>query len=189
MHGGEAGEGEEGQAHGRAAAGVDGPAALSKAWAHAEHCLPLDDVVRREVWEGSIPIRIELAKQDVCDFEQPMPFYMQVRVPGSHGGAATRLPRASSTPSFALCARCRLSTCEHGRGPFGYVWEPCDFPSCGLQAPRMAYLPLALTAAKAYFANYVMQSSNLDRSPASTIIVICDAGRPDSCPCPLFSAV
>ena len=185
MHGGEAGEGEQDQAHGRATAGVDGPAALSKAWAHAEHCLPLDDVVRREVWEGSIPIRIELAKQDVCDFEQPMPFYLQVSVPGSRGGAAVRLPRISSTPSFALCA----APCEPGRGPLGYVWEPCDFPSCGRQAPRMAYLPLALTAAKAYFANYVMQSSNLDRSPATTTTVICDPGRPDACPFPFFSAV
>jgi hypothetical protein len=77
------------------------------AWCNAEHCLPLDDVVRREVWDGSIPIRLELAKQDVSTFEPPMPFY--------------------------------------------------------LQAPRMAYLPLALAAAKAYFANYVPSVSCTDR--------------------------
>mmetsp|Transcript_13908 Transcript_13908/g.20232 ORF Transcript_13908/g.20232 Transcript_13908/m.20232 type:complete len:326 (+) Transcript_13908:89-1066(+) len=86
---------------------VDSAAALAKAWCNAEHCLPLDDVVRREVWDGSIPIRLELAKQDVSTFEPPMPFY--------------------------------------------------------LQAPRMAYLPLALAAAKAYFANYVPSVSCTDR--------------------------
>ncbi len=64
-------------------------------------------MVRREVWDGSIPIRLELAKQDVSTFEPPMPFY--------------------------------------------------------LQAPRMAYLPLALAAAKAYFANYVPSVSCTDR--------------------------
>jgi hypothetical protein len=77
-HGGDPPAGEDRTHGGGAAAAGDGSGALSKAWAQAEHCLPLDDVVRREVWEGSIPIRIELAKQDVCDFEQPMPFYLQV---------------------------------------------------------------------------------------------------------------
>jgi autophagy-related protein 5 len=94
-------------AHATAAAAVDSAAALSKAWCNAEHCLPLDDVVRREVWEGSIPIRLELASQDVSTFEPPMPFY--------------------------------------------------------LQAPRMAYLPMALAAAKTYFANYVPSVSCTER--------------------------
>ena len=123
MHGGEAGEGEQDQAHGRATAGVDGPAALSKAWAHAEHCLPLDDVVRREVWEGSIPIRIELAQQDVCDFEQPMPFYMQVRLLGYHIGALARLSLfVLAACLHSVCVRHRLSTCPRSKDrSFGYA--------------------------------------------------------------------
>ena len=47
------GEGDGGAreaAHGSAVVG--GSAALQKAWCNAEHCLPLDDVVRREVWDG-----------------------------------------------------------------------------------------------------------------------------------------
>jgi hypothetical protein len=81
MQGGEGGyaDGEEGAAHVKAAA-LDSSAALQRAWCNAEHCLPLDDVVRREVWDGSIPIRLELAKQDVSTFEPPMPFYLQVLV-------------------------------------------------------------------------------------------------------------
>ncbi|EKX48999.1 hypothetical protein GUITHDRAFT_162213 [Guillardia theta CCMP2712] len=50
---------------------------LRGAWREAEHLLPLDEVVRKEVWEGSIPIRVELARQDVSTFEAPMPFYVQ----------------------------------------------------------------------------------------------------------------
>ena len=81
MQGGEVGyaDGEEVAAHVKAAA-LDNSAALQRAWCNAEHCLPLDDVVRREVWDGSIPIRLELAKQDVSTFEPPMPFYLQVLV-------------------------------------------------------------------------------------------------------------
>lgn len=103
-HGSEPPVGEDRTHGGGVAAAGDGSGALSKAWSQAEHCLPLDDVVRREVWEGSIPIRIELAKQDVCDFEQPMPFYLQVasldRVPVHMRG----LPRCLSRPArLVLC--------------------------------------------------------------------------------------
>ena len=80
MQGGEmdtsSGPAEEGT--GARVAVVDSAATLQKAWCNAELCLPLDDVVRREVWDGSIPIRLELAKQDVSTFEPPMPFYLQV---------------------------------------------------------------------------------------------------------------
>ena len=81
--GDETGAGESVGAHVQAAVPGDSAAALSKAWCHAEHCLPLDDVVRREVWEGSIPIRLELARQDVSTFEPPMPFYLQVTTVGA----------------------------------------------------------------------------------------------------------
>ena len=51
--------------------------ALLSAWKEAEHILPLDDVVRKELWDGSIPIRLSLAQEDVSTFESPLPFYIQ----------------------------------------------------------------------------------------------------------------
>jgi len=153
---------------------VDSAAALAKAWCNAEHCLPLDDVVRREVWDGSIPIRLELAKQDVSTFEPPMPFYLQV-VPHRVPCSACRPSSRRGLGMACLCVACvpvaltmRSASLALMAAP-GHVLAapsgaPCGNTSCWRsQAPRMAYLPLALAAAKAYFANYVPSVSCTDR--------------------------
>ena len=37
-----------------------------------------DDVVRREVWDGNIPVRLELATDEISTYDKPLPFFLQV---------------------------------------------------------------------------------------------------------------
>ncbi len=36
-----------------------------------------DEVVRKEAWDGSIPIRLTLSPQDVGTYDPPLPFFIQ----------------------------------------------------------------------------------------------------------------